>query len=876
MARLLGFVFLSSLLLGCSSKEVGQTVPDSTSFIPRSDAAQRFPVGLIPWQASSGTETHRNIRPQTLMVAPAPLSDRRLAVIFAPADRQGLDIAIGGLDHPWSRESLIDTPLESIGDFRARGDSDGGLWVIVRERASPQTLRLFYRNASGALKEESIERPEGPSHPVDDHGDRCEDLAINVSPDGFLDIVFRQVNTDAQASVHHLRRPGSGGSFEHRVIQRDTDHHAYDTLTGAEREGRLGCHSLISYDESGFPEMITTEKIRELNSTTLSHARRGFMTDRNLEWTSSRMVHLADGRSQWAGPPGGGSVMGMDLGQHPYGLSMAGVTPHHGPIFTSSSDDRRLLAHVHALRVDTRQTTPSDERPGYFMPFGRWGEDLTVGVPYQIGDVSFLIPWGTAHVPDFLPTGPAVNHSVYTNQKTYGQAGQIESWEQPMTAKGWPGGGFRHPPIVGPFWIDESHPRRSPVFSRGFGWFAGICIDPDNFLLVCAGGQRTKGDPEFKDELGNADPPRIVASSIRPDGSQAVDEPLWIKLSGPLSQRSAEFYVVSIGPGPDLHGTFIGSTSSDGRILIPVPLHPYMAYQIVLLGQPSSIGFPWEHPQGATPMVHFWVPGEDGRFPFKDPRQDQLRSPCGESMDTQRDSDGICRRIPYVTPAPVEPGNVYQLTLPLNFDPDSLPEDPWLENQAGERLDIVQLEQPTGLDRQLGVWRFARWTERLQDLSDYTLVIPEGVHDGLGNAPHPDDLKLRFRTGATELKLTASTPEPGAENFPPRDPILLRFNADLDSAWANQNAIFLFRGEIGQGMEGELEPIFYDTSNPVNLTLARVAEATYALNHAGLVPNTTYMLRLTENVKAVRTQLFGSVDLNGAPVEITFTTGDTP
>ncbi|MCB9727785.1 MAG: Ig-like domain-containing protein [Deltaproteobacteria bacterium] len=826
-------------LTGCGGDEPGDT-GDTVDHIPDHPMAGRWPDGRVPWQAREGVETDRRVRPLSLLAAAAAMEGDELAVVFPPADREGLDLALAGLDHPWSREPLMDTPLDQVGDVAAVGDRQGRVWVLVRERGEPQRLTLIRRDGDGTVVREEVERPDGPSHPFEDDADRCPDLAINVSPDGFLDLAFRQVSAQGRFSVHHLRRPLDGGSWQARVAARDDDERIQRIFVEGE-PAEVGCHSLLGYDESGWPELITT--VEHVGSGRDTIGRLGLFVGTDQQWRPSRPVHLADGRSQWAGPHHGGSMMSMELMKLPMGLPAVGPDQTSDP---ERADRTRLTLNLHAMQVDTRPRVPDEDYPAYRR------EDFW----YRTYDEALLAPFGDA---------ARMIGGIYMHI-----AAKADRWEGVYEESFSQAAGFR-PAYAAPVWQPDVE-ARSPVFTRGpAGWFAGVCVDRERHLVVCAGGRQAHALQPVDEPL------QVVETSIDADGRQPPGEGVRIRFDRPADEiDSLRFNLTDVveGEGDSEAGVELtAQRSSDGSFVVGGGFQPYKTYRLRLIEAfdeqgNSLVGPMWQYPYGKRPYLDFWVPGEHGRFRYADPRETAYRMPC-EELGFVRDADGVCSYLEPVIPDAMSEFAQGRVLLLLNFDPDTAEGAmPWLIDPDGARVDTIVVE-PRETHLWYDPWRDRNWdhirfTEPLEEGVEYTLVYPDGIHDGMGTPIHPDDMRIRFRTAASALRLLSTIPEDGATEVDPAAPLVVEFNLDIELASLQEGARLVPEGGPSS------QPVWMEGS-PVALTGARSGPSTYTLNHARLEADTRYRLTLDASVRSFEV-VGGDQYLEGAPREITFRT----
>ena len=523
-AGVVAFAVVGTLLGGCAGcgGDDGPTPPGTLDDHP---VASRYPRARLPWPVRTdefgrdgyatfvGRRIHftppDGFRPflewRGALTAVVALDDR-VVVVFPPADRDGFDLAIGGIDRPWERVPLADVLPMQVGDLEAVRDSDGTVWIAMRERRGAQRITLYRWRPGEPVTSEVVPRP----YPVVARSfhDTCEDLALGITPSGAQDLVFQQVDDQRGSEVLHLHRPSASAPWQTRVVL-----HSSSLQSGppaANRFFTVGCRNVLAHDESGRPVVITMDQ--ELHTQVLDDAQVTPLPIPKIRswsmflgpdgtWLSARRGRLPDDRPFTAGAPLGiwddtddSYTAQVDLERHPEGFLLAG--PSLPPEFQG-------LRH------------------GYSM--------LAVSLAYDFAAVGFgdydhetvqPQPWEWARSGGKLVIGEC-GWMVHGEQVSVGQHRR-----QLVAGRGLPCPFEPRAPVIAE---QLSNAGRFGSFARGLRPYdVAVCIEGEDELVICHGAHRG-GDPASLYEVEELPADRVVRArgwpAHRLDADRDHDEP---------------------------------------------------------------------------------------------------------------------------------------------------------------------------------------------------------------------------------------------------------------------------------------------------------------------------------------------------------------
>jgi hypothetical protein len=326
---------LAALLLPSACKKsgppdpvLGRLAPAAFPFALHSsdvDGAGVFIGHNLYYQLDQATPT---LEMAALPIAVAALPDR-LVVVFPAADRDGFDLAQGGLDLPWTRQPLNDLARKDLGAVDAIASNDGAALIVFRDRRDG-TLTLHRFKPGSAVQTEVIPRPAGTRRAG--WRDRCPDVTLGMSRAGDLDVLFQQVDP-----VYRLMRARKAASTGAWTVDEVTN--VAGPLAAAVPQGQffeVGCKSAIAYDEDDTPLVLTLGRV--IPSTTgdvvggtptpggLPVGTLGSPPPTNFEgFYVGGDGRWRQARGQWAFLPTqtGGSSGVFDLETHPEGFVLA-------------------------------------------------------------------------------------------------------------------------------------------------------------------------------------------------------------------------------------------------------------------------------------------------------------------------------------------------------------------------------------------------------------------------------------------------------------------------------------------------------------------------------------------------------------------------
>ncbi|MCB9674671.1 MAG: hypothetical protein H6737_06110 [Alphaproteobacteria bacterium] len=572
------------VLVACEPKD-----PDTTVEAPA--YAHRFASLTLPFHArmeglfrgrdqlrdvsgSWNEETLTDYPPGTWIDEPRVLLDvlsgpDRVFVVLPSAERAGFDLAVGGLDQPWERFELNDLTLDQTGDLEGFVDPEGDVHVVFRTTDAPPRMEYVrWSRADG-----SVRRLDIPSEAIWDEPDlaaECEDLGIAVSPEGHVDVLYRENaepnlryspswDNTPRTRVWHARLPSGSSAWESRLVLDSSTHAIPDLQSTSILDWRyvdVGCRTSLGHDADG--DAYAVVALRRLLPDRLDGARwwaQGVHYDASADrWTGADDRVYLDGA---AAPAPTFATFRMQ--PHPGGSLLAG---HSYP-------------DANAIELAEFPLTPTmfpvDRVRDNYCEQGAWcpPQDMTRFVVDTCGNVS-----------EYWAADPA------TWQRSFG-----ESVCRPTFA---------------PLFDPEPPPFDETVVwgevATGFGSEFGLrmCLREDGELFVCDGGQ-TLEHPRMDDD-GNA-----LLSAAPADGSVDVapDQVVTLEFEASMEGEPITGYDLQTGADFPVDATVSGSTVT---VRPPGPGWPSGAILRIVAGQGRHHA--WHYGGPERPVLTFRVAAE--------------------------------------------------------------------------------------------------------------------------------------------------------------------------------------------------------------------------------------------------------------------------
>lgn len=691
---------LSLILVAACAPGGDDATPPATEFDRLPDAA--FPFAL--WSDTStygdaaGIYIGQGLYFQTpgnpvwektaLPVAVAALPDR-LAVVFAPADHPGLDLAFGGVDLPWTRQPLTDLPRTELGALDAIAGTDGTVWIAVRERHMP-TVHLYHWH-DGTIDHEIVPRPSGHRHAS--WRDRCPDVVMGMSRAGDLDVLMMQ--EDAAHRLISMHRHAGAWSVDEIAT---SDNATPPTGFFAE----YGCKSRIAYDEDDTPMVLTTTRLIPQNTPetvggqllpgsplpsgvfspapTINFA--GYYVGGDGRWRPSD-ASTDGGRStgpfayldQWSNGSGGN----FDLDVRPDGLLVA------GPL-------------VHLISID------ADNGAELWLPISGLAHPVPDHLRYDQVYPVHAVHFDNAAA--FVSEVDKITFDRCGNMQAYGVDRLDVDLEQPLMQKGF------HACLT---------PHRAPVHAHtpdvyGFApvWAHGpraydvqLCLanQNDTTLTVCVGGWNPDATETF---VPDASLPHVVSASA--NGDVVLDRDL-------AAGEFVEVRAMAMASAEDVPTEIVGPHPAAIHADLPT-LAPGAAYRLLVTARTDNAS--------TADLANVRV-DYDFRVPdpsYIDPRY--TVDPVPGCTGT-RDTSGACVLAYHPSPAA---GN--GVGLFLDVDP-RFPTTPVVTDLAGNVIPTNALVE---------------WSVDLQPNTPYIATYPPGTVDHYGAAFTEGERTAKFTTGS--------------------------------------------------------------------------------------------------------------------------------
>lgn len=629
MSRVVPWVLLvlASTMFGCPSAG-----PEAPKAAVEHATARRLPSATIPFRARKsgprradrsypfdGVEIGRSLyyryesmknlvqveEVHSLMAAPVALPDV-VAVIFPPADREGFDVAYAGFDKPWARAHLLDTPPSQVGAFDATTTADGSLVAVFRPRASTVPLTIVTWRPGSEPRVEKLESdatPQGTGWGEE----RCPDVTIGESPDGHLDVLYRDYEPSEQFRIMLARRARGASTWERTVVDSSLRPWHKPAALGFSRE--YGCKLRMAYDETGRPRVMAL--VRDLPASA-SDALNPTMGLAPPKASAYALFQGADGRfrneARVVGSPRMSYAGEFDLDVHPAGYIVAG--PSFRPlkpnlwleslsfVFDAGSADKARFNWYYGSEL---------LRDGGVPQIGHCGE-----APVLVTGGTDFSYWNFGGVPE------ACYHDA------------------------------RAPVMVREDYREPKHVARFPVPVHGKRLYdAVLCLRGDDELVLCLGGHGTAVRVEVAtSSLRDDEIPAMIGSEPK-DGAVDVDPALGdvvVRFDRPVSASLGATLIVADvtdGTAPVMNEPLDLSTPNQVRGKLG-RLQPGHRYRVAI-----AIGAEWQYYE-RKPAV-FWFRVKASEPPVVDPRERTYAMPCLPPMYA-RDPDGGCRIVELVDP----------------------------------------------------------------------------------------------------------------------------------------------------------------------------------------------------------------------------------
>ncbi|MCC6523901.1 MAG: hypothetical protein IT373_14680 [Polyangiaceae bacterium] len=634
----------------------------------------------------------------SMLAMPVALPDR-IAVIYPPDDRPGIDVAYAGYAQPWERAPLLDVHPADIGTLDAVATVDGGLVAVFRPRSVSYPVTLVsWRPGTGAVVETVPAAPGAQPSGGTFGVERCPDLSVGVSPAGDTDVLYRDYVTNVGFRVVHARRPQGSALWTHRIV--DTDRSPSHVPPPIGYANELGCKTRLAYDEKGLPRAILLDRVIPYSA---SDPLNPTMGDHNPDASGSTFFYGADER--WhlgfdlVGSQRESYAGEFDIDAHPDGYLLGGpsfLEPHLWLLGMSFVFDAG-----HFENAIYQSGAAEDERDGGYLLHNPCG-------------VVSILQLNDARPGQWYMGG----HPGSCNYASRAPVMVREDYQAP-------GHGLLHLPV-------SAHGTRP--------YDATLCLRGDDELVVCQGAHR--GDAPVDAALVATSPfsddevPALVSSDPS-DGAVGVDPNLAevvLRLDRALAadvSLAYDFADVSVGtdsPWPD-HVEL--RNGNEVHVVLQAPLEPGHLLRLAVV--PTRAGAPvrdWQYVGGRKPPVVTFRTQPSAPAPA-DPRDASFAMVC-DPPSYGRDPDGVCRFLPLVdTGAP----NMVQLPQAL-IDPNILfPRVP-IVTVAGVEVSDFTYHAPNLLT----------WSAALPAATEYLVTFPDDTVDRYGVAFPPEDRRARFAT----------------------------------------------------------------------------------------------------------------------------------
>lgn len=831
LGRMLSALVVLGLGAGCDpGPDAGSTTPDAVSLADH-PIMQRFPPTLLPWKAHEGALVGRKltyeppapypkaVEMQGMLAAIAAQGDR-VAIVFPPEDREGFDVATGGLDAPWTRVHLIDTPVDQIGTLDAVGGPNGTLHVVFRGRDPQATLTYVVVSRDGEVTREIVARPS----PVADHADisTCDDVAVGVTPAGDVDFVYQHYNKNIRPQVVVAHRAANTGFWTQDVALSPV----VDPNGPYVGIAFWGCRNRLAYDEDWKPVVATL----------LASVQNG-----GWDYPVATLVTGADGRMYFGSTP----------------LVVANRGPEYRPDFDVARSPAGFVVLGNNVTTSWSYLAPIFMHGvgGFASPHSRdgggtWKEALPGG-PIIPGRNGGKIMFTACYTPElwFANDGGPPNQTLRYGLPGCPYAGDLT-----------PVGGYLGvvPPAAATVTDPPAVPPKVEAFTFTHGqdpFNAALCLFTDGTLNVCRGNQP---DVHAHGYAGNGgpliDPEDIVtiASSSIADGATDVPRDtqevvITLKDAWPTDESAgvigrqffdnvmgADFFgkatLVADRATRTLTYTLPGGFAAGRTYLLPLP--PVLE---------SDVGW---HPKFAfvrpQPALRFTVAGRF-RADIWGPRDEPIQvlncapreegDPCVIEVQA---GDALAFDLHLSRPAELGPDGVSTLRGPDGVAIESLQLSPALYGQMSlitVSTDVIATPDTT-----------------------WVLELGEVIDTAYGTRLSPEDRHILVHSDAGPPHLVTTEPADGATDVALDAALRLTFNVPMDYD-------SLVYGVTLRRVSDEA---------PVVINLLEEGATTFRLGHDPLEADTTYRVDVAASVRDTR-------GLRAvAPESVTFTTGATP
>jgi len=616
--------------------------------------------------------------------AVAALPDR-VAVVFAPADHPGLDLAFAGADLPWTRQPLTELPRSELGALDAIAGLDHTLYIAVRERLSG-TIHLYHWH-DGTIDHEVVPRPEAHRHAT--WRERCPDIVMGMSRAGDLDLLMLQADPTYRL-VRMRKHAGQWTTDEVATAATTTPPSGFFV--------EFGCRSRIAYDEDDTPMVLTMTRLiangtpeivggsRDPSSPlpvgVLSPAPQvsfaGYFVGGDARW---RLASTSTDRARSTGPFAvldpfsDGSAGEFDLETRPDGLVVS------GPDVSLHSID-------------------SDHGAELWLPVSQVARTAPPAVVYDQTYPVHQIDFDDAAA--FISEVDKITFDRCGNLQAYGGDRLSVMLETPLMQKGFhacltP----HHAPVRG-----GDIYGFAPVWAHGpRAYDVQLCLarQLDTTLSICVGGWPDNADLQY---VADASLPHVVSASA--DGTVVLDRAV-------ADGERVEARAMAMGAADDVPTEITGPHEPTIHAMLPA-LAPGAAYRLLVTAG-----------RGDTIAADFANVRVDYDFRVPDPGYvDPRYTPRDPVCQGTRDGSGAC-----VLAVRPDPAAGHGVALPLDVDP-AYPTVPALHDLAGTVIPSHQLV----------------WDVDLAPGTTYVASYPPGTVDRLGAAYTDGQRTLIFTTAA--------------------------------------------------------------------------------------------------------------------------------
>lgn len=558
-----------------------------------SPLAQRFLRDTLPWAVSADATSRGltvtagiNAQPQIRepRYRPVAVSADLLAVVFPPLDRAGFDVAFGGFEKPWERESLTSIRANQVASLDAVADGRGGAWVAMRLLDRKEKLVLLHWSPGQPVSTERLDFPIGINPIALPYLEACNDVTLGVSPAGALDFVVRSDPNPLETKLFRGRRTGAGPfAWEQVVNGRNA---RAPVLQGSAWD--FGCKSALAYDGLGRAVLAvlvqqTSQAVAGLSGRSVAVFTEG--KDGRLWQKETAFMTISEKQPS--------DLRGLlDVVSHPSGFVFGGPAVGHQVVPSEATVE------------NPDGLTPFVYLDAYHPLFPR--STSFIGDRTLVTDYRFAVTSGERLIGRQSGGQPVPRRGGKILADGCGQfALAVTDWDEPDR---W---SFN---TLGKRCDD---PRPAPVFRSGFSgtlnasishgyeapYSVGVCLDEARQTLgVCFGGHTGLPQPPTP-------PANLLANALV---SSSVDAGLVLEFEAPLRDVAQAAEVYDLDVADRLFGAWALVPGSTSRYAFTprTAFKPQNHYRVVVTTQnqleagPSPLT-PWQTPKGRFDVIDF-------------------------------------------------------------------------------------------------------------------------------------------------------------------------------------------------------------------------------------------------------------------------------